>query len=521
MAGPSSVPPRSFLALACILGYEGLVMMPPRFTSMLAAIALPALLAFAVSAGEAGADDEPIKVIDEHKIYRTINGEAILGREVMDLVLEDHWDTQLQGFIEHVLRTDEIAAAGIVVSREEIDSELQNLLLAQAKRYGVDPKDLKIDDIVKKGGVVGGPEALKRSVGENVGVLRVLQKEGKLPAKTTIADRSFQEAMRERLEKRIAEKGVVTDPKRLGGGEACRIGARGFSRDEVRAFIVEMLRSMPLSQLKYHLSVLSLERAVVAELKKHNLELKQEDRDFHWYYLCNLYERETGLPGRIVISQEIQKIGKTPEQFLAGRVFKSDACITMLAKQPLREKQLREEFAAHPERYKRNENMIAHMIIRVLDPEGRPYTNNWRAPGHDAVNTYVAKMREQQFSAAKPKIENFVAAAKADWEDTVKRASEDTVSAKVGGKIGRVGAQTILFPPCDKNIRDAALKLKPGEVSEPVRSDFGWHLVKCLEKQDVTYDEAAVSVYLNLLQEARRAISGTLEKEMKVEDKID
>src|SRR5256885_12222465 len=43
------------------------------------------------------------------------------------------------------------------------------------------------------------------------------------------------------------------------------------------------------------------------------------------------------------------------------------------------------------------------------------------------------------------------------------------------GIVGRVGPETILMPPCDITVRDAALKLKPGEMSAPVRSDYGWH----------------------------------------------
>ncbi|HYF49592.1 MAG TPA: peptidylprolyl isomerase, partial [Planctomycetota bacterium] len=267
--------------------------------------------------------------------------------------------------------------------------------------------------------------------------------------------------------------------------------------------------------------ILSLERTAAAQMKQKGIELKEADREFHFSYLCRLYERETGVPGRVMLRNELEKVGKTPEQFLASRLFKYDASITMLAKAPIRQQQLKDEFAAHPERYKRSENLVAHILIRVLDPEGRPYTNNWKSPGHEAVNAYVAKMREQQFTATKPKIEALVAAAKQDWEATVKRASEDPISAKVGGLIGRIGPATVVFPPCDASVRDAAVKLKPGEMSEPIRSDFGWHLLKCLEKQDVTFDEAAESVYLNLIQQGRKKIDAELRGAMKVEDKVD
>jgi hypothetical protein len=327
--------------------------------------------------------------------------------------------------------------------------------------------------------------------------------------------------MRDRLETRVKEKGVVTDPLKLGGGEAVRIGARGYSRDELRQFALETLLQIPLNQFINKLDILARERIVNTILKERKLEMTKEDYDFHFSYLCRSREKDTGVPGRVIVRQDIERLGMTPEQFLQSRIFRPDAAITRLAKEPIREKQLREEFAKNPDRYKRNENLIAHILLRVLDPEGRPYTNNWKAPGHAAVNEFVARMREQQFAAAKPKIEEWAKLAKSDYDGTAKKLSQDQVSAPVGGLIGRIGPETVVFPPCDKNVRDAAAKLKPGEITDPIRSDFGWHILKCLEKQDVTYDEAAESIYLNLIREGRKNIDAELRNAAKIEDKFD
>lgn len=60
--------------------------------------------------------------------------------------------------------------------------------------------------------------------------------------------------------------------------------------------------------------------------------------------------------------------------------------------------------------------------------------------------------------------------------------SDDTGSAEVGGDLGWVGPGTL---PAQI---DAALEsMQPGEVSEPVRSDFGWHV---LLLRDIEQDEA-------------------------------
>src|SRR6185503_12475607 len=91
-----------------------------------------------------------------------------------------------------------------------------------------------------------------------------------------------------------------------------------------------------------------------------------------------------------------------------------------------------------------------------------------------------------------------------------KKYSEDNQTKPVGGKIGRIGEQTILMPPCDNSVRESALKLKPGEISAAVRSNYGWHLLKCLEKQDVSFDEAVQRVYTNLIHANKLKLQDTL-----------
>jgi peptidyl-prolyl cis-trans isomerase D len=63
--------------------------------------------------------------------------------------------------------------------------------------------------------------------------------------------------------------------------------------------------------------------------------------------------------------------------------------------------------------------------------------------------------------------------AGADFATLAKKYSDDADSAKKGGDLGDV-APGILPPALEK----AAAALKPGEVSEPVRTSFGFHLVK-------------------------------------------
>ena len=84
--------------------------------------------------------------------------------------------------------------------------------------------------------------------------------------------------------------------------------------------------------------------------------------------------------------------------------------------------------------------------------------------------------------------------AGAKFEELAKLNSEDTTSAK-GGDLGWLNP-TDTVPEFD----DAMKKLEPGQISAPVRTPFGWHLIQVLERrrQDITADrersEAQVAI---------------------------
>ena len=61
--------------------------------------------------------------------------------------------------------------------------------------------------------------------------------------------------------------------------------------------------------------------------------------------------------------------------------------------------------------------------------------------------------------------------------------SEDFESAKRGGRIGFVG-RGVLQPEYE----EASLKLNPGEISMPIETKFGFHLIELIEKRGNMYD---------------------------------
>lgn len=63
-----------------------------------------------------------------------------------------------------------------------------------------------------------------------------------------------------------------------------------------------------------------------------------------------------------------------------------------------------------------------------------------------------------------------------DFATLAKEVSEDKVTAKTGGDLGLFNAGTM-----EKPFEDAVMMLKAGEVSNPIKSKFGYHLIKVTE----------------------------------------
>ncbi|AXF77287.1 peptidylprolyl isomerase SurA [Erwinia tracheiphila] len=79
-----------------------------------------------------------------------------------------------------------------------------------------------------------------------------------------------------------------------------------------------------------------------------------------------------------------------------------------------------------------------------------------------------------------------ISSGKTTFVQAAKSLSEDPGSANQGGDLGWSSPE--MFDPA---FRDALLKLKKGQMSSPVHSSFGWHLIQLMDTRQVDKTDAA------------------------------
>jgi peptidyl-prolyl cis-trans isomerase D len=152
-------------------------------------------------------------------------------------------------------------------------------------------------------------------------------------------------------------------------------------------------------------------------------------------------------------------------------------------------------YKGHPARFDRPKRMRARHIL-VSAPESAP---------QDAQE------------AAKKKIDALAERVKKgeDFAKLAQESSEDPGSKAKGGDLGFFGPGVMAKP-----FEDAAAKLSPGQVSEPIRTQFGWHLVKLEAVEPAkkeTLDEAKPVIARELLEDeaARKLASQRADETLK------
>jgi peptidyl-prolyl cis-trans isomerase C len=139
-----------------------------------------------------------------------------------------------------------------------------------------------------------------------------------------------------------------------------------------------------------------------------------------------------------------------------------------------------------------------HILVRV---QGAPMPVR---PGQKELTDAEALAKAQEL---RKKI-----AAGASFETIAREDSDDATSGMNGGDLGFFGHNQMV-PPFEQ----AAFALKPGELSEPVKSPFGYHIIKVEAKEAKTFEEMRPEIEKKMRPDAAQKALDALQKETKVE----
>ena len=131
------------------------------------------------------------------------------------------------------------------------------------------------------------------------------------------------------------------------------------------------------------------------------------------------------------------------------------------------------------------DTLRAKTVVPAADIE-REYNNNseqYTTPEQVRASHILLKTEGKDDAAVKAKAEELLKQAKggADFADLAKKNSEDEASAKNGGDLDYFGRGRMV-PEFDQ----AVFAMQPGTISDLVKTQYGYHIIKLVDKKTAT-----------------------------------
>jgi peptidyl-prolyl cis-trans isomerase C len=174
---------------------------------------------------------------------------------------------------------------------------------------------------------------------------------------------------------------------------------------------------------------------------------------------------------------------------------------------------------------------LALLHMRVLaDAESQKFvksTTPTDAELHAEYDTAVSQMDKAEYHArhilvaTKDQAEQVIKKLKsgAKFEDLAKTQSTDTGSKNNGGDLGWFTTSRMVKP-----FADAVKSLKKGELSPPVQTQYGWHVIQLEDTRDAApppFDQVKPQLTDAVLRKKLQAYVEDLKKQAKIEKKPD
>jgi len=119
--------------------------------------------------------------------------------------------------------------------------------------------------------------------------------------------------------------------------------------------------------------------------------------------------------------------------------------------------------------------------------------------GSPAAQKGKKELTDAEAKAKADALRNEIVSGKAKFEDVAKKESDDLESGKNGGELGSFGHGQMV-----PEFEEAAFKAKAGEVTQPVKTQFGYHIIKVEEHTTTPFEQVKPTLEKSLKQKKLR-----------------
>jgi parvulin-like peptidyl-prolyl isomerase len=255
----------------------------------------------------------------------------------------------------------------------------------------------------------------------------------------------------------------------IRAGEVERLVALAMRGKKIDAESLRFLQAQSLEEI--------IARRLVMAYARHRAEVPTKaELAAEWGVL------KSQLAARRLTIEEILKTESISEADLKRRLA-WNVVWRKLTTQYVTEERLAAYFAAHRRDYDGTQLAVSHILLWPSGDKGIVSTDELRAPDRtsDGPHPLPLSQRERGVAAGilmkqAEKIRQEVVAGKLSFAEAARKYSAGP-SGKDGGRLGLIGRHG----PMDETFSRAAFALIAGEVSRPVRTAFGVHLIRCDE----------------------------------------
>ncbi|MCM3122900.1 MULTISPECIES: peptidylprolyl isomerase [Bacillaceae] len=151
--------------------------------------------------------------------------------------------------------------------------------------------------------------------------------------------------------------------------------------------------------------------------------------------------------------------------------------------------------------------------VKVSDKQIKDYYEQHKSEYTEARTSHILVDHESTAKEIEKELKKGT-----DFAEIAKKQSTDTATAAEGGDLGYLSGRT---QEMDPTFLAAALKLKKGEVSEPVKTVFGYHIIKVTDIKETPLSQVKDQIKQTLMSKKAKPVQeilNSLKKEIEIEE---